>query len=51
MHPDKGARSVRTDVLTDSETIYEILIRVRMTPEGPLVILIALPVISVYKKA
>ena len=23
MHPDKGSRSIRTDVLTDSETIYE----------------------------
>ena len=28
MHPDKGSRSVRTDVLTDSETIYEAYVRV-----------------------
>ena len=27
MHPDKGSRSVRTDVLTDSETIYEAYVR------------------------
>ena len=28
MRPDKGYRSVRTDVLTDSETIYEAYVRV-----------------------
>ena len=28
MLPDKGSRSVRTDVLTDSETIYEAYVRV-----------------------
>ena len=27
MHPDKGYRSVHTDVLTDSETIYEAYVR------------------------
>ena len=27
MHPDKGSRSVRTDVQTDSETIYEAYVR------------------------
>ena len=28
MHPDKGSRSIRTDVLTDSETTYEGYVRV-----------------------
>ena len=27
MHPDKGYRSVRIDVLSDSETIYEAYVR------------------------
>ena len=27
MYPDKGSRSVRTDVQTDSETIYEAYVR------------------------
>ena len=27
MHPDKGYRAVRTDVQTDSETIYEAYVR------------------------
>ena len=27
MRPDKGSRSVRTDLLTDSETIYEAYVR------------------------
>ena len=28
MHPDKGSRSIRTYVLTDSETTYEAYVRV-----------------------